>query len=72
MLDEVRWSLICLGCFTPGKYPVPIIMRLGCLVWTGAKNLAPKRDSIPGLSISVKHAAENEISFLLELLKIRD
>ena len=39
--------------FTPGTDPVPIVQKAGCapgLLWTGAENLAPHRDSIPGPS----------------------
>jgi hypothetical protein len=42
------WSL-----FTPGKDPVPIVQKAGWApgpVWTGAENLAPHQDSIPGPS----------------------
>jgi hypothetical protein len=38
---------------TPGKDPVPIVQEAGWTpgpVWTGAENLAPHRDSIPGPS----------------------
>ena len=38
---------------TPGKEPVPIVQEAGWAsgpVWTGAENLAPHRDSIPGPS----------------------
>ena len=46
------------GPFTPGKDPVPILQEAGWAlgrVWTGAENLAPHRDSIPGLcNISFK------------------
>ena len=41
------------GRFTPGKDPVPIVQEAGWdpgPVWTGAENLAPHRDSIPGPS----------------------
>jgi hypothetical protein len=37
----------------PGKDPVPIVQEAGWApgpVWTGAENLAPHRDSIPGPS----------------------
>jgi len=37
--------------FTPGKEPVPIVHQAGWApgpVWTGAENLAPQRNSIPG------------------------
>jgi len=39
--------------FTPGKDPVPILQEAGWApgpVWTGAENLTPHRDSIPGPS----------------------
>jgi len=39
--------------FTPGKDPVPIVQEAGWApgtVWTGAENLPPPRDSIPGPS----------------------
>jgi len=39
--------------FTPGKDAVPIVQEAGWApgpVWTGAENLAPPRDSIPGPS----------------------
>ena len=39
---------------TPGKDPVPIVQKAGWApgpVWTGAENLAPHRDSIPGPSL---------------------
>ena len=42
------WSL-----FTPGKDPIPTVQEAGWApgpVWTGAENLAPHRDSIPGPS----------------------
>ena len=42
--------------FTPRKDPVPIVQEAGWApgpVWTGAENLAPHRDSIPGPSGSV-------------------
>jgi hypothetical protein len=41
------------GRFTPGNDPVPIVQEAGWApgpVWTGANNLAPHRDSIPGPS----------------------
>ena len=41
------------GCFTPEKDPVPIVQEAGWApgpVWTGAENLAPHRDLIPGQS----------------------
>jgi hypothetical protein len=38
----------------PEKHPVPIVQEAEWSpqgpVWTGAENLAPHRDSIPGLS----------------------
>jgi len=37
--------------FTPGKDPAPIVQEAEWApgpVWTGAENLAPNRDSIPG------------------------
>ena len=39
------------AALTPGKDPVPIVQEAGWApgpVWTGAVNLAPHRDSIPG------------------------
>ena len=39
--------------FTPEKDPVPIVQKAGWAsgpVWTGAENLAPHWDSIPGPS----------------------
>jgi len=39
--------------FTPGKDPVPVVQEAGWAagpVWTGAENLDPHRDSIPGPS----------------------
>jgi hypothetical protein len=51
-----RWwrvNVTPLPLFTPGKDPVPIIQEAGWApgpVWTGAENLAPHRDSIPGPS----------------------
>ena len=41
------------GRFTPGKDPISIVQEAGWAsgpVWKGAENLAPHRDSIPGLS----------------------
>jgi len=38
------WSTPCLGRFTPGKDPVPIVYDAGWAegpIWTGAENLAP-------------------------------
>ena len=49
-LDGGGWSSPRPGRFTPGKDPVPIVYEAGWapgLVWTGAENLAPHRDSIP-------------------------
>jgi len=46
-------SVTPLPLFTPGKDPVPIVQEVGLApgpVWTGAENLAPQRDSIPGPS----------------------
>jgi len=43
------------GRFTPGKDPVHMVQEAGWApgpVWTGAENLAPKRDSVPGPSNS--------------------
>jgi len=40
--------------FAPGKDPVPVVQEAGWAtgpVWTGAENLAPNRDSIPGRSL---------------------
>jgi len=47
-------SVMSRPLFTPGKDPVPIVQEAGLApgpVWTGAENLAPHRDSIPGPSI---------------------
>ena len=47
------WSTPRLGRFTPGKDLVPLVQEAGLdpgLFWTGAENLAPHRDSIPGPS----------------------
>ena len=41
------------GRFTPGKDPLPIVQYVGCdtgPVWTDVENLAPHRNSIPGVS----------------------
>jgi hypothetical protein len=38
------WSMLCPGCFTPGKDPVPIVLKAGWApgpVWTGVENLTP-------------------------------
>jgi hypothetical protein len=43
---------------TPGKDPVPIVQEAGWAsgpVWTGAENLAPHRDSIPGPSVGSRY-----------------
>jgi hypothetical protein len=40
------WSPPCPGCFTLGKYPVPIVWEAGWApgpVWKGAEYLAPTR-----------------------------
>jgi len=45
------WLTPRAGRFTPRKDPVPIVQEAGwtpVTVWTGAENLAPHRDSIPG------------------------
>ena len=50
-LDGGGWSALRPGRFTPGKDPVPIVQEAGWApgpVWTGAENLAPHRDLIPG------------------------
>ena len=42
--------------FTPGKDPVSIVQEAGWAlgpIWTGAENLAPHWDSIPGPSSPV-------------------
>ena len=52
-LDGGGWSAPRPGRFTPRKDPVPIVQEAGWApgpVWTGAENLAPHRDSIPGPS----------------------
>ena len=52
-LDGGGWSTPRPGRFTPGKDPVPIVWEAGWPpgpVWTGAENIAPHRDSIPGPS----------------------
>ena len=52
-LDGGLWSTPRPGRFTPRKVPVPIVQEAGLApvpVWTGAENLAPHRDSIPGPS----------------------
>jgi len=41
------------GRYTPGEDPEPIVQEAGWApgpVWTGAENLAPHRDSVPGPS----------------------
>ena len=50
--NTVRYTYSNSG-ITPGKEPVPIVQEGGWapeLVWTGAENLAPHRDLIPGPS----------------------
>ena len=47
---QMRVGGLALATSTPGKDPVPIVQEAGWaqgLVWTGAENLAPHRDSIP-------------------------
>jgi len=51
--DVGRWLTPRPGRFIPGKDPVPIVQEAGWAsgpIWKGAENLAPHRDSIPGLS----------------------
>ena len=43
-LDGGGWSAPRLGCFTPGKDPVPIVQEAGWApepVWMGSENLSP-------------------------------
>ena len=51
--DGGGWSAPRPGRFTPGKDPVPIVQEAGWVpgsVCTGAENLVPQLDSIPGPS----------------------
>ena len=51
--------------FIPWKNPVPIVQEAGWApgqVWTGAENLAPHRDSIPGPSSPQRCAIPTELS----------
>ena len=60
------------GRFTTGKDPVPIVQEAGWApgpVWTSAENLAPHRDSIPGLSSPLRVAIPTELSRPLILKK---
>ena len=53
------------GRFTPRKDPVPIVQEAGWApgpVWTGAENLAPQQDSIPGPSDPFRVAIPTELS----------
>ena len=53
---EGGWSAPRPGRFTPGKDTLPIVQEAAWAtepVWTGAENLAPHRDSIPGPSSPV-------------------
>jgi hypothetical protein len=48
----------------PGKNPVPIVYKTGWAsepVWTGAENLGPHRDSIPGPSSPQRVAIPTEL-----------
>jgi hypothetical protein len=59
------WSTPRPGRFTPGKDPVPIVQAAGWApgpVWTGAENLAPHRESIPGPSSLWRVAISTELS----------
>ena len=59
------WSSPRVGRFTPGKDPVPIVQEAGWApgpVWTGAENLAPHWDSIPGSSSLQRVAVPTELS----------
>jgi hypothetical protein len=50
--------------FAPGKEPVPIVQEAGWApgpVWTGAENLTPHRDSIPGPSSLYQVAIPTEL-----------
>ena len=52
-LDGNGWSTPRPVRFTPWKDPVPIVQEAGQAqrsVWTGAENLVPQRNSIPGTS----------------------
>ena len=63
-LDRDGWSTPRPGSFTPRKDPVPIVQEAGWApgpVWTGAENLAPQRDSIPGPSIPQRIAIPTEL-----------
>jgi len=58
----------------PGKEPVPIVQEAGWApgpVWTGAENLAPHGDSIPGPSSDSIILQVNGLQFLLETI-LRD
>ena len=52
-LEGVRGQRHAPAALYPGKDPGPIVQEPGWApgpVWTGAENLAPHRDSIPGPS----------------------
>ena len=49
----------------PGKDPVPFVWEAGWVpgrIWTDAENSRPRRDSVPGPSISLRVAIPTEIS----------
>ena len=70
-LDRGGRSTPRFGHFTPRKDPVPIVQEAEWApgpVWTGAENLAPHRDSIPGPSSRQRDAIPTEISRLIILI----
>jgi hypothetical protein len=59
--------------FTPGKDQVPIVQEAGWApgpVWTGAENLVPHQDSIPGPSSPQPLAILTELPGLLKLQEL--
>ena len=65
-LEGGEGSVSCPGCsLPPGKTRYPLYRRLGKPpgpVWTGAQNLAPHRDSIPGPPNPWPLAIQTELS----------
>ena len=61
--------------FTPGKDPVPIVQEAVWAsgpVWTGAENLAPHRDPIPGPSSPQPVTTPTELSLSTFPRKVSD
>jgi hypothetical protein len=71
-LERGRWSTPHPGCFTPRKYPVPIVQEAACApgpVWFSISGIVLCNSNKTGLVVRETFSRQNNIAFMVFLMK---